>query len=465
MEDLEVRVRAKQVERLPISRGEILLSDLAARYPTLEEEIQEEREARQFASALGTSLPSSISGSSVPSTPLDWKRPPSRPSTGKKGKKGVPSATNSPVLRPTASDLMFDMDDLDAPPPPQETKRSPIVGRDVPEANPWRDVHGKPLKEQPPVFTPNQKFRVLHESVSAVNDGQQGWSEVGGRGKREGIQRTAEPPKNLQMTPMRASPHAGPSTSQTPVSATASPTLSTPGASPWKKTEPTPAIPFKSVLQEAKNTATLSSTFPPSTQTKLPERPTPKPATTAARPRPTGPVYSSDGPSVRRNSATTATAACRIHSVPGKSFQTPSRPSQPPPTPDMFPALGASPQNLSEIMAEQKSEQKALSAKAVPRSLKEIQEEEKFLQWWEAESARVREEEEAVARMKEESLRGSQRGRGRGRGRGQGHSGGRGRGRGDVRGRGESSRGRDDGMKGRDVNSHANRSHLHNSGK
>lgn len=102
-------------------------------------------------------------------------------------------------------------------------------------------------------------------------------------------------------------------------------------------------------------------------------------------------------------------------------------------------------------MAEQTSEQKALSAKATPRSLKEIQEEEQFLQWWEQESLRAKEEEEAIARMTEMSMRGGgqERGRTRGgvRGRGMG-------GRGDAKGRGNAS------VRGGDFG----KGHVHNRG-
>jgi inhibitor of Bruton tyrosine kinase len=109
--------------------------------------------------------------------------------------------------------------------------------------------------------------------------------------------------------------------------------------------------------------------------------------------------------------------------------------------PEMFPVLGASPQNLADIIAQQTSEQAALNAKALPRSLKEIQEEEQFLQWWEQESQRIKDEEELLAKAAEISMR---EGRGRGsRGRGGRGRGGRGRGergRGDF-GKGESTRG------------------------
>jgi hypothetical protein len=180
MADLEVRLREKQVERLPVSKGEVLLSDLAARYPNLEDDIQQEHEARQFSAALGTSLPSSLGGS-LQSTPTEWKNSSSRPSSGKKGRKNA-TPVRSPVIRPATSDLIFDMDDdLDV------GQGSPVVKQVRPSGkqsggNPWRDTSGKPLKEQPPVFSSHQRFRVLPESISAV-DGQDPWSVVKTPGK------------------------------------------------------------------------------------------------------------------------------------------------------------------------------------------------------------------------------------------------------------------------------------------
>jgi hypothetical protein len=177
MNDLEVRIREKQVDRLPISRGEVLLSDLSSRYPSLALDIEEEHEARQFYTALPNSLPSSLGATSVPNTPLDAKRPPSRPSTGKKAKRGNLSATNSPLLRAQNSDLIFDMDDLDVA---TTTVKHVVKGEDVVE-EPWRDINGKPLKVQPPTFSANQKFRLFHEPVgvngqsSEVNGGR--WYE------------------------------------------------------------------------------------------------------------------------------------------------------------------------------------------------------------------------------------------------------------------------------------------------
>ena len=180
MTDLEVRIREKQVERLPISRGEVLLHDLVARYPNLEDDLLQEREARQFASVFGTSLSSSFGGTSQPSTPVDWRQPISRPSTGKKGRRSATPAVNSPILRPVPSDMIFDMDD------DLEVSYGSPVGKTVRPAdmqagsapNPWRDINGKPLREQPPMLSSNQRFRVLPESVSADINGRETWSEV-----------------------------------------------------------------------------------------------------------------------------------------------------------------------------------------------------------------------------------------------------------------------------------------------
>lgn len=174
MSDLEVRVREKQVERLPISRGEILLHDLAARYPNLEDDILQEHEARQFTSVLGTSLASSHGASSLPSTPVDLKHVNSKGSLGRRTRRSVTPVTNNPVLRP-ASDLIFDMDDdLDMGSPSVKPGRPHAPTN----ANPWRDVSGKPLKEQPPAFSANQQFRLVPESVAADVSGHEAWSEV-----------------------------------------------------------------------------------------------------------------------------------------------------------------------------------------------------------------------------------------------------------------------------------------------
>lgn len=169
MMDLEFRLREKQVERLPISKGEVLLHDLVSRYPNLEDDILQEHEARQFVAHLGISLASSLGTTSGPSTPTESKHPVPKSSMERKTRKSDTPAISSPNLHPSTSDLIFDMDDdLDV------TYASPSMKYVNPvEKNPWRDVNGRPLKEQPPNFSPGQRFR-----VSSDLNGDRRWSEV-----------------------------------------------------------------------------------------------------------------------------------------------------------------------------------------------------------------------------------------------------------------------------------------------
>lgn len=450
MSDFEIVIRRKQIERLPISRGEVLLTDLAARYPNLEDDILQEREARQFTSLLGTSLSSSFGGQSLPSTPLDFRnRDTPKPGSGRRNRKSATPVTRSPVLRPApgSSDLIFDMDDdLEQGSPLVKTSRPTPASLPEQGRNPWRDVNGRPLKEQPPNFTANQRFKVLPESVSTGTNGNDGWSEVKTpvRARKDITAKAGDSvprtPVSQQPTPSRPSQMRLVGGPQSPSLPLVSPSFSTPGASPWKKPETTPPISFKSLVEEQRN-QTLSSTFPPSSHSNLPQRPvqTPKPAPTQPKLSPSTP---SDQP-VRRNSTTpiaTSSAAntpSQIRSVPGKSFQQPPKPATTSPKfPDMFPALGSSPKNFADIMAQQTSEQAALNAKAMPRSLKEIQEEEQFLQWWEQESQRIKEENELASKTAVMSVNS---GGAADRGRGRGGRGGAGRGRG-TRGGGDGRR-------------------------
>ena len=172
MTDLEERIRQKQVERLPISRGGVLLNDLATRHPNLADEILEEHEARKFVSALGASVPSSYGATSGPAAPKELRRPQStsKSSIGRKQKKSLTPTANSPVLRAIGSDLIFDVEDDSSPSPgyvrPQETA-----------SNPWRDPAGKPVKEQPPTFSAKQRFRLEPESICAAGHHEM-WTEI-----------------------------------------------------------------------------------------------------------------------------------------------------------------------------------------------------------------------------------------------------------------------------------------------
>ena len=178
MADLEVRVREKQVERLPISRGEVLLHYMATRYPNLEDDILEEHAARRFTAAPSMLLASSLGEKNDPSKPEEQKR--STKSSVRRRRKSLTAVAKSPSLR-AAPDLIFDMDDdLDGSPPAKLVRPEGLADQ---TKNPWRDANGKPLKEQPPAFTSNQRFRVVPESLSADLNRHETWSEVRPSGK------------------------------------------------------------------------------------------------------------------------------------------------------------------------------------------------------------------------------------------------------------------------------------------
>ena len=75
-------------------------------------------------------------------------------------------------------------------------------------------------------------------------------------------------------------------------------------------------------------------------------------------------------------------------------------------------------QNLSmmEILSLQEAEKTSIRDAAAKRSLEEIQQEQEFQQWWEAESKRAIQEEEQAKRAAERVAKAAARGRGKGRG-------------------------------------------------
>ncbi|KAF3006821.1 hypothetical protein E8E13_010548 [Curvularia kusanoi] len=82
-------------------------------------------------------------------------------------------------------------------------------------------------------------------------------------------------------------------------------------------------------------------------------------------------------------------------------------------------------QNLSimEILSLQEAEKTSIRDAAAKRSLEEIQQEQEFQQWWEAESKRAIEQEEQAKRAAERAAKAAGKGRGKGRGGGAGGAG------------------------------------------
>ena len=221
-----------------------------------------------------------------------------------------------------------------------------------------------------------------------------------------------------------------------------------PGSSPWRIASAAPRINLKDVLSKPVNSPSPSpvsekqrssfnpgltlrqtvagsasgSKSPSNNQTKIPSNPTqmrstsspiiPQPKTPASAPTPSRP---------HPLASTTSTPI--IQSI----RHNPSAGA-------VEPTISLS---IADILSQQQTEKDLIREAVAKRSLQEIQEEQAFAEWWDAESRKVQEEEAAAAASAAKSGRGrsgggSRGGRGKGRGGGGGNSssGGRGRGKG-----------------------------------
>ncbi|KAJ4329950.1 hypothetical protein N0V87_010425 [Didymella glomerata] len=86
------------------------------------------------------------------------------------------------------------------------------------------------------------------------------------------------------------------------------------------------------------------------------------------------------------------------------------------PLPSHSPTSPSQHLSMMEILSLQEAEKTSIRDAAAKRSLEEIQQEQEFQQWWEAESKRAIEEEEQAKRAAERAARAAAKGRGKGRG-------------------------------------------------
>lgn len=86
------------------------------------------------------------------------------------------------------------------------------------------------------------------------------------------------------------------------------------------------------------------------------------------------------------------------------------------PLPSHSPTSPSQHLSMMEILSLQEAEKTSIRDAAAKRSLEEIQQEQEFQQWWEAESKRAIEEEEQAKRAAERAARTAAKGRGKGRG-------------------------------------------------
>lgn len=93
------------------------------------------------------------------------------------------------------------------------------------------------------------------------------------------------------------------------------------------------------------------------------------------------------------------------------------------PLPSHSPTSPSQHLSMMEILSLQEAEKTSIRDAAAKRSLEEIQQEQEFQQWWEAESKRAIEEEEQAKRAAERAARAAGKGRGKGRGGGSANAG------------------------------------------
>ncbi|KAI9776407.1 MAG: hypothetical protein M1839_009604 [Geoglossum umbratile] len=175
--------------------------------------------------------------------------------------------------------------------------------------------------------------------------------------------------------------------------------------SPWQSPIKGPKVSLRDILGESGRREKSSMTSP---HLQIPSVPHSKPETASTASSHYAPPK--EPPSQHHHSPATATITPRATVTTTPSLTTLAEPP-----------LQLS---LSEIISQQQREQEIIRGTVLKRSLTEIQQEQEFQSWWEAESARVRGENEAEAvRARFGERRGRGRGRRRGAGRGRGDRG------------------------------------------
>jgi hypothetical protein len=214
---------------------------------------------------------------------------------------------------------------------------------------------------------------------------------------------------------------------QRPTSTPEKPPPAGKSTSPWQNASTGPKVSLKEILEGRKGQG--SDIVPPHLPVVLPIPSQQKLGTAGISTQSPVPVRirnpsDEQKPPVNPSRAAQATPGHGLKpEIYGKSHQ---------PTPPRTATAAEPPLQLSmaDIISQQQLEQEIIKGTVMKRSLQEIQQEQEFQSWWDAESAKVREEAEASARIQTRSSsragRGGGRVRGRWRGRGNSpHRGGR----------------------------------------
>lgn len=488
LSELDDVVRANQLNCLPFAksgRAEMLLHE---QYPELAEEMSEERQRRirdmAFRANMHSDDPRSLAyRTRLGSVDDSLSTSPSQEKSRRKSKAATSlrNAPFSPDLKPknSAIDLMFDMDE-DAAKLASPDSRVPEL--DVPTLD--QDVMGKSIPEngllglsagESPSSLPHTTDVLLDKTPDRPKPTAKMWSSPALPSTKLDMKEIMSQASNsrtsalsLGLSAQKAQENVPKPTppkmsqkerkkQQQAQQATSSPKLNAQKggdkpASPWQIASRGPTTSLKDVLQEPSplQTVPLKALGSPLQSVSSTPRRTASPDTRFAGQRRTASGNNVKSPAItpQRTASPDTRVAGQRRAVSGNNVSqvgtnvtrpvivTPHSKSYNAPTPRAEPTLQLS---MSDIIGQQQRELEVMKEAVAKRSLQEIQEEQAFQEWWDAESRRAQEEEAARSRStanipSKGAKGGNARGRsGRGRGRGRGDAGqnsGRGRGRG-----------------------------------
>lgn len=478
--ELDGVVKANQLDCLPFAksgRGDLLLLE---RYPTLAEDNYEEKQRRLRDIAFRANLKEEEHKVSIPfrtrigSVDDMTSTSPGHEKSRRKSKQAQ-NAPFSPNLRAkdSSTDLMFDMDEEDtsivgSPDSPslrpmlhvpRTRTESSSPAWDEPEPRSMPDIEAAsfppitPNENTRPTDTPpsNKKWsspalssskldmREIMAQAFATRTSALSMSISAQLAKDEAVRKQAAPKLSQKERKKQQQNILQQALSQTQNSPDVSNGKS---SSPWQvatgaKTSlkdvldqsplPSPAQAAKTLAPPVSKPSTPRRTASPDTRFSGQSRSTSTSTVTKAQPtssRPSSTSKSTSSPIVPQSNSRSTSSPLVPHS---KSYKSQSSRAEP--------TLLLT---MDDIIGLQRREQEVIAEAKQKRSLQEIQEEQAFQEWWDAESRRAREEEGVVKGVVAESVNAPKPGRNGGGSRGKSDGAGRGRGRG-GRGRGGGS--------------------------
>ena len=484
MLELDDVVKRNQLACLPIAKGEEVMAELLAVYPELRESIERSRRIRLDMISLQTRLyerESKASSAAKARADLleDFETPVPVQKSRRKSSGERESHTRSPGLKAKKSnlDLMFEMDSEVSDEEGQDVTsthsrrhvstpgtKSPMLSASlasdegVSKSPMYFDESHSPV----PLRTPPRDSMVPSDSVSPHGSistrlawagpqfsapksnmkeimAQASSTRISSISSGLSAQARGKEPASTHMTPNRISQrerkrnqHAQPNKSAPALTeaAEAIPVqtdVPRPASSPWQVASRGSKVNLKSVLEDTEVISPSSTQEAPRTPSPMTMRQTVAGRPPQAQGTISGPPALSRGeeshPSPSAKHVTPAARATSFSSV--SSPQMPAIKSIrhiPPQTAE--PSLQLP---MADILAQQQTEKQIVKDAAAKKSLQEIQQEQAFQEWWDQESAKVKQEAEDAEKSASRKASGSDGRRGRGKRRG-GASDGRGRG-------------------------------------